>query len=82
MAKKAKKSTSKSKSNKASAKKSGDLLIVQSKFKEALKAHGMNVASDAINGANDLFHWYVAQAATRAKNNGRKTVRAYDFLAK
>ena len=86
MAKKKKKSTARTSAKKAttksaSKKKAGEVLIVQSKFKEALKAHGVNVASDALNGANDIFHWYVSQAATRAKNNGRKTVRAHDFIA-
>ena len=72
--------TTKTKTTTTTAKK-GDVLVVQSKFKEALKAHGVNVASDAMIGANDILHWYVAQAANRAKNNGRKTVRAHDFLA-
>jgi len=72
--------TTKTKAKKTKAKK-GEVLVVQSKFKEALKAHGVNVASDAMIGANDILHWYVSQAATRAKNNGRKTVRAHDFLA-
>ena len=74
--KKAKKAATKKKTTKK-----GEVLVVQSKFKEALKAHGVNVASDAMIGANDILHWYVAQAANRAKNNGRKTVRAHDFLA-
>lgn len=78
--KKAKKKTAAKK--KTSKKSAGEVLIVQSKFKEALKAQGVNVASDALEGANDILHWYVSQAATRAKNNGRKTVRAHDFLAK
>lgn len=75
-----KKTTAKKRATK-SAKKANEVLIVQSKFKEALKANGVNVAADAMTGANDILHWYVAQAATRAKNNGRKTVRAHDFLA-
>ncbi len=77
--KKAKKKTT-AKKKKTAAKK-GEVLVVQSKFKEALKAHGVNVAADAMVGANDILHWYVAQAANRAKNNGRKTVRAHDFLS-
>ena len=78
MAKKKKKKTT---AKRKTTKKTGEVIIVQSKFKEALKAHGVNVASDAMIGANDILHWYVSQAATRAKNNGRKTVRAHDFLA-
>ncbi len=66
---------------KAAKKTNRDVIIVQSKFKEALKAMGVNVASDALEGANDILHWYVSQAAQRAKSNGRKTVRAHDFVA-
>lgn len=80
MAKKKKKKTTAKKRTTAK-KKTGEVIIVQSKFKEALKSHGVNVAADAMEGANDILHWFVSQAATRAKNNGRKTVRAHDFLA-
>lgn len=62
------------------AKKELDMLLVGSKTKEALKAHDVNVASDALDGLNSLVHWYVEQAAKRAKENGRKTVRGHDFL--
>lgn len=61
------------------AKKTNEVIVVQSKFKEALKAHDVNVASDALEGANAVIHWYLEQAAERAKANGRKTVRAHDF---
>lgn len=85
MAKKKAKKATKKKATKSKAKttkaKKGEVLVVQSKFKEALKAHGVNVAADAMTGANDILHWFVAQAANRAKNNGRKTVRAHDFLS-
>lgn len=76
-----KKKKKKSSAKRSTSKKKQETIIVQSKFKEALKAHGVNVASDAIEGANSILHWYVSQAAARAKNNGRKTVRAHDFLA-
>ncbi len=79
MAKKKKKKVATKK--RATAKKKGEVLIVQSKFKEALKAEGVNVAADALEGANNVLQWYVSQAATRAKSNGRKTVRAHDFMA-
>ena len=81
-----KKATKKKATKKAAAKKRGtkksasEVLIVQSKFKEALKAHGLNVAADAMDGANNMLQWYVQQAAARAEANGRKTVRAHDFL--
>jgi histone H3/H4 len=62
------------------AKKQKDMLLVGSKTKEALKEHDVNVASDALDGLNDVVHWYIQQAAARAQENGRKTVRAHDFV--
>ena len=58
-----------------------EMLLVGSKVKAAIRAHNMNVAADAAGALNDVVHWYVAQAATRAAANGRKTVRGHDFLA-
>ncbi len=53
--------------------------ITKSKCKEALKAHDVNVASDALDGLNGVVAYYIEQAAARAKANNRKTVRAHDF---
>lgn len=58
-----------------------DMLVIASKAKNVLKKHKMNVASDALEGLNDLIYWYLDQAARRTKANGRKTVRKYDFIA-
>ena len=58
-----------------------DMLLVGSKTKAALKAHGVNVAGDALDGLNMVVHWYIEQAAKRAGNNGRKTVRAHDIIS-
>lgn len=58
-----------------------EMLLVGSKSKEVLKAHGLNVAGDALEGLNALVYWYLDQAAKRAQANGRKTVRKYDFMA-
>lgn len=66
---------------KAGGGKSAPELVVKSKAKEALKAHDVNVAGDAIDGLNAVVAWYIDQAATRAKANGRKTVRPHDFIA-
>ena len=60
--------------------KNNEMLLVGSKTKDALKEHDVNVAGDALEGLNNLVHWYVEQAAKRAKENGRKTVRAHDFI--
>jgi hypothetical protein len=64
----------------AKAKTSGrDMLIVGSKSKEVLKGFGLNVASDALAGLNEVVYWYLKSAAKRTEANGRKTVRAHDF---
>ena len=62
-----------------SRKKTAEMLLVGSKTKAALKGHGVNVASDALDGLNGIIYWYLDQAAARAAANGRKTVRAHDF---
>jgi histone H3/H4 len=55
-------------------------LVVKSKCKEVLKKAKCNVAGDALDGLNMVVGWYLEQAAARAKNNGRKTVRSHDFI--
>ena len=57
----------------------GDMLIVASKLKESIKGQDMNTAGDAINGLNARVSEMVKMAVQRAKENGRKTVRAVDF---
>ncbi len=71
MAKKAKKKSGK--------KSSGEMIVVSSKAKALLKKAGCNTASDALEALNKVLYWYIEQAAARAKANGRKTVRSYDF---
>lgn len=81
----AKKKATKKKATKKAAKKAApkkkEVVLVLSKAKEALKAHDVNVAGDALESLNELVHNYIDQAAKRATANGRKTVRGYDFLA-
>ena len=69
----AKKKAGKSKSGKK------DIVIVASKMKDAIRTAGCNVAGDAIDHLNDKVHHILMQAVARAKDNGRKTVRGYDF---
>ena len=59
--------------------KPGEMLLVASKVKGMLKDAGCNTAGDALEGLNGMVSWMVEQAAKRAKENKRKTVRAYDF---
>ncbi|MED5464751.1 MAG: hypothetical protein VX699_08870 [Myxococcota bacterium] len=76
----AKKKAGKKKAAKKKATKSNENLLVLSKTKEAMKAHGVNVGGDAMDGLNEWIHWLIDQAAKRAAANGRKTVRAHDFM--
>ena len=57
-----------------------EMLLVASKVKAILKDAGCNTAGDALEGLNGYVGWLVQQAAKRAAENGRKTVRAHDFM--
>jgi histone H3/H4 len=64
----------------AAAAKPTEMLLVSSKVKAMLKDAGCNTAGDALDGLNGYVGWLVHQAAKRASENGRKTVRAHDFM--
>jgi histone H3/H4 len=57
-----------------------EMLLVSSKVRQLLKDAGCNTAGDALDGLNAYVGWLVGQAAKRATENGRKTVRAHDFM--
>jgi hypothetical protein len=57
-----------------------EMLLVGSKVKAAIKASGCYAASDALEGLNEWVTWLIDQAAARAKQNHRKTVRRVDFV--
>jgi histone H3/H4 len=57
-----------------------EMLLVASKVRQMIKDAGCNTAGDALDGLNGYVGWLVQQAAKRAGENGRKTVRAHDFL--
>jgi hypothetical protein len=57
-----------------------EMLLVASKVKSMIKDAGCNTAGDALDGLNGYVGWLVQQAAKRAGENGRKTVRAHDFI--
>ena len=59
----------------------GDILVVASKVKAAIQAKGCNTGGDAVGGLNQWVYWLINQATARARANGRKTVRAHDFIA-
>jgi hypothetical protein len=62
------------------AKKGGEMLLVGSKVKAEIKNANCNTAGDALDGLNNWVHWLITQATQRASQNGRKTVRAHDFM--
>ncbi len=64
----------------AAKKKAVEAFVVASKAKAVLKKAGCNVAGDAFDGLNGYVTWLLQAASARAKANGRKTVRAHDFL--
>jgi histone H3/H4 len=57
-----------------------EMLLIASKVRQMLKDAGCNTAGDALDGLNGYVGWLVQQAAKRASENGRKTVRAHDFM--
>lgn len=56
-----------------------EVVIVASKMKDAIRGAGCNVAGDAIDFLNERVHTMITNAVKRAQENGRKTVRGYDF---
>ena len=56
-----------------------EVLVVASKVKDAIKAEDCNTAGDAVDAISAEVAKMIKKAAARAKENGRKTVRACDF---
>ena len=56
-----------------------EMLLVGSKTKETLKAGGLNVSGEALEGLNKIVHGLISDAQVRCEANGRKTIRATDF---
>ena len=65
---------------KAAAPQTAEVLLVGSKVKATIKEADCNTGGDAIDGLNNWVHWLIMQATKRAQANGRKTVRAHDFM--
>jgi len=58
-----------------------EVVLVGSKVKAAIKEAGCNTGGDVIEALNEYVHWLLAQATSRAANNGRKTVRGHDIMS-
>ncbi len=54
-------------------------LVVQSKVKEAVKGLDLRMDSTLPDALNEKIAAMLADAATRAKENGRGTLRPYDL---
>ena len=65
---------------KSAKKSSGEMLLVGSKVRAEVKEAGCNFGGDSLDGLNSWVHWLIQQAVARAEANGRKTVRAHDFM--
>lgn len=61
------------------AKKTKEPLVVQSKVKTLIKKANMNCASDVFGALTSIIEDSVTRGVTRAKSNGRKTLRAGDL---
>lgn len=56
-----------------------EILIVGSKMKDVVKSAGCMSSGDLIEALSNKVHEMLANAAERAKGNGRSTVRPYDL---
>jgi hypothetical protein len=59
--------------------KKGEVLVIASKMKDAIRSQGCNVSSDVVDALSGKIHEMIKAAVGRCKDNGRKTVRGYDF---
>ncbi|MBK7893089.1 MAG: hypothetical protein IPJ84_20205 [Bdellovibrionales bacterium] len=57
----------------------GEVLVIASKMKDAIRKQGCNVSSDVVDALSAKIHSMIGEACGRCKDNGRKTVRGYDF---
>jgi hypothetical protein len=67
------------KTGKTSKKVTKEILVVGSKMKDVVKAAGCMSSGDLIEALSEKVHTILAEAAARAKGNGRSTVRPYDL---
>ncbi len=53
--------------------------VVQSKVKDLVRNNKMKCSSDVVSGLSELVAEAIKRGVTRAKANGRKTLRAADL---
>ena len=56
-----------------------EVIVVGSKTRDVVKESEMNMAGDFLQALSDKNRDLIADAVRRAKDNGRKTVRASDL---
>lgn len=56
-----------------------DSVVVQSKLKDAVKSLELRMDGNLPDAVNDKIHAILKDAAKRAKENGRSTLRPYDL---
>lgn len=64
---------------KAGAKKGGDMLVVGSKVKAAIRSTGCMTSGELLGALNDAVHAIIKGACGRAQANKRSTVRPQDL---
>lgn len=56
-----------------------EILVVQSKIREMIKAQGCSTSADAVDALSAEVARLVKKAVERTKGNGRKTVKGQDI---
>ena len=56
-----------------------EILVVQSKIREMIKAQGCSTSADAVDALSVEVTRIVTKAIERTKANGRKTVKGQDI---
>lgn len=59
--------------------KPGEVYVVGSKVKDAIRKAGLRTAGDALDALNAHVSQSIRKAVERAKENGRQTIRPSDF---
>ena len=57
----------------------GEVFVVGSKVKDAIRKAGLRTAGDALDALNAEVGEVIARACERCKSNGRQTIRPSDF---
>ena len=59
--------------------KGGEVFVVGSKVKDAIRKAGLRTAGDALDALNVEVANVIKRAVDRCKSNGRQTIRPSDF---